>query len=69
MSITFFFMYNSSSLRFGLIPWQFQNRMFRPMKVIKGYLSWMVMRYSGLLGGFRLLGDSLGGIIRWRGGF
>ena len=69
MSITFSFRYNSSSLRFGLISWQFQNRMFRPMKVIKGYLSWMVMRYSGLLGGFRLLGDSLGGIIRWRGGF
>ena len=69
MSITFSFEYNSSSLRFGLIPWQFQNRMFRPMEVIKGYLSWMVMRCSGLLGGFRLLEDSLGGIIRWRGRF
>ena len=68
-SITFSFRYNSSSLRSGLIPWQFQNRIFRPMKVIKGYLSWMVIRYSGLLGGFRLLGDSLGGIIWWRGGF
>ena len=69
MSIAFSFRYNSSSLRFGLIPWQFQNRMFRPMKLIKGYLSWMMMPYSGLLGGFRLPGDSLGGIIRWRGGF
>ena len=65
MSITSYFRYNSSSLRFGLIPWQFQNKMFKPMKVIKGYLSWMMMLYSGLLGGFRLLGDSLGGIIRW----
>ena len=68
MSITFSFRYNSNSLRFGLIPWQFQNKMFKPMKVIKGYLSWM-MHYSGLLGGFRLFGDSLGGIARWRGGF
>ena len=41
MSITFSFRYNSSSLRFGLIPWQFQNKMFKPMKVIKEYLSWM----------------------------
>ena len=73
MSNSFSFIYNSSSLRFGLVylglPWQFQNKMFKPMKVVKGYLSWMPMRYSGLLGGFRLLGDSLGGIIRWRGGF
>ena len=59
----------TDTLRFGLIPWQFQNRMFKPMKMIKGYLSWMVMHYSGLLGGFRLLGDSLGGIARRRGGF
>ena len=65
MSITFSFRYNSSSLRFGLIPWQFQNKTFKPMKVVKGYLSWMTMRYSGLLEGFRLLGDSLGGSIRW----
>ena len=35
MSIMFSFRYNSSSLRFGLIPWQFQNKMFKPMKVIK----------------------------------
>ena len=69
MSITFSFRYNSSSLRFGLVPWQFQNKMFKPMKVIKGYLSWMMMHYSGLLGGFRLFGDSLGGITRWRCGF
>ena len=69
MSITFSFRYNSSSLRFGLMPLQFQNKMFKPMKVVKGYLSWMSVRYSGLLGGFRLLGDSLGGIVRWRGGF
>ena len=64
MSITFSFRYNSSSLRFGLIPWQFQNKMFKPMKVIKGYLSWMTMRYNSLAGGFRLLGDSLGGVAR-----
>ena len=69
MSNSFSLIYNSSFLRFGLIPWQFQNKMFKPMKVVKGYLSWMTMCYSGLLGGFRLLGDSLGGIIRWRGGF
>ena len=69
MSITFSFRYNSSSLRFDLIPWHFQNIMFKPMKVIKGYLSWMMMHYSGLFGGLRLLGDSLGGIIRWRGEF
>ena len=37
--------------------------MFKPMKVVKGYLSWMSVRYSGLLGGFRLLGDSLGGVV------
>ena len=69
MSITFSFTYNSSSLGFGLIPWQFQNIMFKAMKMIEGYLSWMVMHYNGLLGGLRLLGDSLGGIIRWRSGF
>ena len=27
------------------------------------------MTYSGLSGGFRLLGDSLSGGLRWRGGF
>ena len=69
MSNSFSFIYNSSSLSLDLIPWQFQNRMFRPMKVVKGYLSWMMMRYNGLLGGCRLHGDSLSGIIRWRGGF
>ena len=65
MSISFSFIYISSSLRFGLRPWQFQNKIFKPMKVIKGYMSWMVMRYSGLLGGFRRFGDSLGEVIRW----
>ena len=69
MSIVFSFRYNSSSLCFGLIPWQFQNRMFKPMKLVKRYLSWMAMHYSGLLGGFRLFGDSLGGIARTRDGF
>ena len=43
--------------------------MFKPMKMVKGYLSWMIMHYSGILGVFRLLGDSLGGIARRRGGF
>ena len=62
-SISFSFRYNSSSLRFGLIPWQFQNRMFKPMKLIRGYLSWMIMRYSGLVGCFRLFGDSLSGVV------
>ena len=61
MSIVFSFRYNSSSLRFGLIPWQLQNTMFKPMKLIKRYLS---MRYNSLVGGFRLLGDSLGGVAR-----
>ena len=64
MSIAFSFRYDSSSLRFDLIPWQFQNTMFKPMKLIKRYLSWMTMLYSGLLGGFRLFGDSLGGVAR-----
>ena len=65
MSIEFSVKYNSSSLRFGLILWQFQNMIFRPMKMIKGYLSWMILTYSGLGGGFRLLGDALGGNARW----
>ena len=64
MSIVFSFRYNSSSLRFDLIPGQFQNTMLKPMKLIKRYLSWMTMHYSGLLGGFRLLGDSLSGVAR-----
>ena len=62
MSNSFSFLYDSSSLRFGLLPWQFQNKMFKPMKVVNGYLSWMNMRYDGLVCGFRLLGDSLGGV-------
>ena len=69
MSTEFSFRYNSSSLRFDLTPWQFQNVMFRPMKLISRYLSWMTVTYSGLSGGFRLLGDSLSGGLRWRGGF
>ena len=59
MSVTFSFKYNSSFLRFGLILWQFHNRMFKPMKLIKGHLSWMTVYYSGLLGVFRLLGTAL----------
>ena len=35
-SIIFSFKYNSSSLHFGLIPCQFQNKMFVPMKLVKG---------------------------------
>ena len=65
MSIEFSFRYNSSSLRFGLILWQFQNKIFRPMKLVNRYLSWVTVRYDGLDGGFRLLGDSLGGNARW----
>ena len=42
-----------------------QKPHFTITKVIQGYLSWMVMRYSGLLGGFRLFGDSRGEVIRW----
>ena len=60
ISITFSFRYNSSSLRFGLIPWQFQNRMFKPTKLIKGYLSWMTMHYIGLL---RAVMELLGGEV------
>ena len=59
MSTSFFYIYNSSSLRFDLIPWQFQNRMFRPMKIVKGYLSWMMMRYNGLLEDLGCLGTAL----------
>ena len=66
MSIVFSFRYNSSSLRFDLIPWQFQNVMFRLMKLDNGYLSWMTMTYDCLFGGFRLLGDSLNGGTSWR---
>ena len=69
MSIEFSFRYNSSSLRFALTPWQFQNVMFRPMKLSNRYLSWMTVTYNGLSGGFRLLGDSLNGSLSWRGGF
>ena len=68
-SIIFSFRYNSSSLHFGLIPWQFQNKMFVPMKLVKGYLSWLKMLHDGLDGGLRLLGDSLGGLARWSDGF
>ena len=69
MSIEFSFRYNSSSLRFDLTPWQFQNVMFRPMKLSNRYLPWMTVTYNGLSGGFRLLGDSLNGGLRWRDGF
>ena len=69
MSNEFSFRYNSSSLRFDLIPWQFQNVMFRPMKLSNRYLSWMTVTYNGLSGGFRPLGDSLSGGLRWRGEF
>ena len=65
MSIEFSFRYNSSSLCFGLIPWQFQNKIFRPMKLVNRYLSWVTVYYDGLDDGFRLLGDSLGGNGRW----
>ena len=65
MSIEFSFRYNSSSLRFGLIPWQFQNKIFRPMKLVNRYLSWVTVRYDSLDGGLRLLGDNLGGNARW----
>ena len=56
-SITFSFRYNSSSLRFGLIPWQFENKMFVPIKLIKGYLLKML---SDGLGWWNLLGEVLG---------
>ena len=38
MSKLFSFWYNSSSLRFGPMPWQFQNMMFVPMKANIRYL-------------------------------
>ena len=65
MPIEVSFRYNSNSLRFGLIPWQFQNKIFRPMKLVNRYLSWVTVCYDGLDGGFSLLGDSLGGNARW----
>ena len=64
MSIEFSFRYNSSSLRSGLIPLQFQNKIFKPMKLVNRYL-WVTVHYDGLDGGFKLLGDSLGGNARW----
>ena len=33
--------------------------MFRPMKIVKGYLSWMMMRYNGLLEDLGCLGTAL----------
>ena len=65
MSIEFSFRYNSSSLRFDLIPWQFQNKIFRPMKLVNRYLPWVTVSYDGLDGRFRLLGNSLSGNARW----
>ena len=69
MSIELSFRFNSRSLRFDLIPWQFQNVIFGPMKLSNRYLSWMTVTYSGLSGGFGLFGDSLSGGLRWGGGF
>ena len=73
---TFTLRYNSSSLQFDLIPWQFQNKMFLPMKLIKGYLSWLEMLYDGgMMGGTYLevlgcsgvaLGILLGGEMDFR---
>ena len=73
MSISFSFRYNSSSLCFGLIPWQFQNKMFGPMKLIRdtchGCLC-TIMAYLVVLG---CLGTAfvelLGGVARWSCGF
>ena len=61
MSKLFSFRYNSSSLRFDLTPWQFQNIMFIPMKTDIRYLS-REMAYRGV----RLFGDSL--VSKSRGG-
>ena len=70
-SITFAFRYNSISLRFDLIPWQFQNKTFcahevdqRIPVIIEDALSWPTMggtylEVSGCLGA--ALGILLGG--------
>ena len=67
MSIEFSFRYNSSSLRFGLILWQFQNKIFRPMKLVNRYLSWVTVRYDGLVVDLDCLGtawvEMLGGEV------
>ena len=34
------------------------------MKLVNRYLSWVTVRYDGIDGGFRLLGESLGGNAR-----
>ena len=59
ISTVFSFRYNSRSLCFDLIHWQFQNRMFKPMKLIKRYMLWMMMHYNCLLGGLGCLGTAL----------
>ena len=47
MSNSFSFRYNSSFLRVGLIPWQFQNKIFRPMKLALGCLGTAVVELLG----------------------
>ena len=48
-------------LRFGLIPWQFQNKINVPMRLVKGCLSWLKVHYDGwkVLGGIGCLGAAL----------
>ena len=58
MSKLFSFRYNSSSLPFGPMPWQFQNIMFVPMKTNIRYLPWRWPTGEVLFGRVRLFGDS-----------
>ena len=66
MSKLFSFRYNSSSLRFGLMPWQFRNIMFVPMKTNIRDLSREMPTGEVLFGRVRLFGDSL--VSKGRGG-
>ena len=61
MSKLFSFRYNSSSLRFDLTPWQFQNIVFIPIKTDIRYrlgTVWLVkvggLREFSMVGGFVL---------------
>ena len=66
MSKLFSFRCNSSSLRFGLTPWQFQNIMFVSMKQTSDTRHERWPTGELLFGRVRLFGDSL--VSKWGGG-
>ena len=59
LSKLFSFRYNSSSLRFGLMPWQFQNMMFVSMKANIRYLSREMAYWGSYVEGLGCLGTTL----------